>query len=143
MVQLHHVALPVADLARSTRFYVDVLGLRQIARPAAFDFPGAWFALGNGQLHLIVRPDGTTRGDKPLDSRDVHFAVTIHDFDEALEHLRSLGYRDDADADGLMRIKANRHPNAGFPQIFLLDPDRHVIEMNAASAEGGAGPRSA
>jgi len=138
MLQLHHVALPVADLARSTRFYVDVLGLREITRPAAFDFPGAWFALGNGQLHLIARADGTTRGDKPLDSRDVHFAVTVHDFDHMLERLRALGYRDDADAAGLMRIKANRHPNAGFPQIFLLDPDRHVIEINAAPAEDGA-----
>jgi len=31
-----------------------------------------------------------------------------------------------------MRIKANRRPNAGFPQIFVMDPDRHVIEINAA-----------
>jgi hypothetical protein len=33
-----------------------------------------------------------------------------------------------------MRIKANRHPNAGFPQIFVMDPDRHVIEINTALA---------
>ena len=124
---LHHVALPVTDLERSRRFYADVLGLTEIERPAAFDFPGAWFAIGDGQLHLIVRPDGTKRTGKPIDSRDVHFAIRVHDFDVVLQRLRGRGYRDDADATDPMRIRVNRSPNAGFPQIFLLDPDAHVI----------------
>lgn len=128
---LHHVALPVSDLARSTEFYRDVLGLQQIERPAAFDFPGAWFALGEGQLHLIERRDGTLRAGKPLDSRDTHFAIRVDDFDAMLAHLRSLGYRDDAAAGDIMRLKANRTPNAGFPQIFVMDPDRHVIDQCA------------
>jgi glyoxylase I family protein len=130
---LHHVALPVSDLARSRRFYVDVLGLHEIERPAAFDFPGAWFALGAGQLHLIERADGTVRHEKPLDSRDVHFAIRVLDYDAMLAHLRGQGYREDAPTADPMRIKANRRPNAGFPQIFVLDPDRHVIEINAPS----------
>ena len=131
MTALHHVALPVSDLERSARFYRDVLGLRQIERPAAFDFPGAWFALGDGQLHLIERPDATFRSGKPLDSRDVHFAVRVASYDAMFDHLQALGYSTNAPADDILRIKANRKPNAGFPQIFLLDPDRHVIEINA------------
>ena len=129
---LHHVALPVSDLAKSRRFYTDVLGLPEIERPAALDFPGAWFALGDGQLHLIERRDGTMRVGKPLDSRDVHFAIRVADYDSMLAHLRSLGYREDAPPSDLLRMKANRAPNAGFPQIFVLDPDRHVIEINSA-----------
>jgi hypothetical protein len=30
-----------------------------------------------------------------------------------------------------MRIRVQPQATAGFPQIYILDPDRHVIEINA------------
>ncbi|MBI3636955.1 MAG: VOC family protein [Candidatus Rokubacteria bacterium] len=48
-----HVSLLVSDVDRAKVFYTGLLGLREIARPA-FDFPGAWYSLGNDlALHLI------------------------------------------------------------------------------------------
>lgn len=127
---LHHVSLPVTDLDRARRFYAEVLGLREIDRPP-FDFPGAWFEAGANQLHLIARADATFRTGKGVDSRDIHYAVRVTSFRAALEHLQSHGYREDAQ-DDLARMKVNRHATAGFPQIYILDPDRNVIEINAA-----------
>jgi catechol 2,3-dioxygenase-like lactoylglutathione lyase family enzyme len=130
---LHHVSLPVTDVDRARRFYTGVLGLREIERPP-FDFPGAWFQAGAGQLHLIARTDATFRTDKPVDSRDIHFGIRVTSFRDALEHLESKGYREDA-RDEFLRMKVNRHATAGFPQIYILDPDRNVIEINATQLD--------
>lgn len=125
---LHHVSLPVHDLQRSRRFYEDVMGLLPIERPA-FDFAGAWYAIGTQALHLIEGA-GTYRGTAPVDSRDVHFAIRVRDFAAAVERLRRLGYTPEA-ADATRRTRESPAGRAGFPQCFVLDPDHHVIEINA------------
>ena len=126
----HHVSLPVTELARSVAFYRDVLGLHQSARPA-FDFPGAWFRVGDRTLHLIVHDRSTFRGGKPVDSRDVHCAVRVRSFRQARAHLESRGYSNALPHDDPMWMKVNEQATAGFPQLYILDPDRNVIEVNA------------
>jgi glyoxylase I family protein len=131
----HHVSLCVTGLERSRAFYRGILGLREIARPN-FPFPGAWFAVGAAQqLHLIVHTDPTLRGDKGIDTRDNHFAVRVKSYRDTVAFLRSKGYREDAAADDPLRMVLSPHATAGFPQIYVLDPDRHVIEINAAQLD--------
>ena len=128
---IHHVSLTTRDLERSRRFYADVLGLTEIARPD-FPFPGAWFQVGDKQqLHLIVHANATFRGAKNIDTRDVHFAVRVASYRQAVEFLRSKGYREDADDSDPRKMIVNPKATAGFPQIYILDPDRHVIELHA------------
>src|SRR5579885_1873325 len=86
---IHHVSLNVRDLERSRAFYREILGLREIPRPP-FSFPGAWFAAGDSQqLHLIVYPGATLRGEQGLNTRDNHFAVRVRSYRAALEFLRA------------------------------------------------------
>ncbi len=127
---IHHIAVTVTGLERSRAFYRDILSLEEIPRPT-FDFPGAWFRLGGSQhVHLIVHDRPTFR-HKPLDSRDVHFAVRVQDYHAALAFLRAKGYREDAAPDDPLRMIVQPRSTAGFPQIYICDPDRHVIEINA------------
>lgn len=135
MRTLHHVSIPVSDVERSRAFYRDVLQLEEIERPP-FDFPGVWFAAGDGALHLIGEPRAPTyRDGKPIDTRDVHFAVRVENFRETLAFFESLGYSADHDPADARAMIVQPHATAGFPQIYILDPDRHVIEVNAAKLD--------
>jgi len=129
---IHHVSLTVTDLERSRRFYREIIGLPEIARPP-FNFPGAWFQVGTAQqLHLIVHTNPTFRTGKGLDTRDLHFAVRVPDYHQAVVELRSKGYKQEGAEDEFSRMILQPHATAGFPQIYILDPDRHIIEINAA-----------
>jgi catechol 2,3-dioxygenase-like lactoylglutathione lyase family enzyme len=129
---VHHVALNATDLEASRRFYREVLCLREIERPN-FPFPGAWFQVGESQhVHLIVHEAATRRGNKGVDTRDVHFAVRVPSFRRTLEFLHAKGYREDAPDLDIMKMRVQPKATAGFPQIYILDPDRNVIEINSA-----------
>jgi glyoxylase I family protein len=131
---LHHIALTVTDMERSRKFYREILSLEEIPQPA-FTFPVVWFQLGDSrQVHLIVHSHATFR-EKPLDTRDVHFAVRVPSYRAAVEFLRAKGYREDADPNDPYYMILQPHPTAGYPQIYICDPDRHVIEVNSESLD--------
>jgi catechol 2,3-dioxygenase-like lactoylglutathione lyase family enzyme len=134
ILTIHHVSLPVSDIVRAKRFYSDVLGLQEIPRPA-FPFEGAWYRLGDRHLHLIKGQHSTFRDGKPIDSHDSHFAIRVRSYRQALEYLKSKGYRADAADTDLLRVRENPTGTAGFPQIYILDPDRNVVELNAEALD--------
>ncbi len=117
----HHVSLSVTDLARAKHFYGEVLGLLELERPP-FDFPGAWYDLGNAQLHLIVHASQRSlRGTTDVDSRDGHFALRVRGYAAAVDRLRAHGV-----------AFVERPINATqWAQIHLTDPDGNGIELNA------------
>jgi len=113
--ELNHVAIHVGDVEKSSRFYHEVLRLESIPRPA-FTFPGAWFRLGtNQELHII----GDRNEPVYSHNRGNHFALQVDDLDAWERHLDTLG------AEHLPR---KRRPDGAW-QVFLHDPDGHVIEL--------------
>src|SRR4051794_29076532 len=50
---IDHATFVVKELERSRRFYVEILGMREVPRPA-FSFAGLWFQAGPTQIHLIL-----------------------------------------------------------------------------------------
>jgi len=118
---LHHVAVCVTDLARAKKFYEEVLGLTEVPRPP-FDFGGAWYQLGVGQLHLIVHPPTLTmRRTAEIDAKDGHLALRVASYQAAVEHLKRLG---------IERLERPQNLTP-WPQIYVTDPDGNVIELNA------------
>ncbi|MCW5892970.1 MAG: VOC family protein [bacterium] len=117
---LGHVSFPVADLERSLHFYRDVLGLAEIPRPD-LGFPGAWLGVGDGQVHLIQRFPGVDVGTAPpaLNPTAQHVAFLVDDYATTLARLGDAGL-----------AVLSTSPEAG--QMWVQDPDGHVIELTAA-----------
>ena len=124
--RLQHCGLIVADLERSRRFYGGALGFDEVPRPANFRFAGAWFQVGDDQLHLLVESETTSRagGADPGPSARVgladHIAIETDDLEAARARL---------DAHGVALIGGPMPRGDGYDQIFLLDPDGHVLEL--------------
>ena len=114
-LQLNHVAIHVADVGRSTKFYESVLKLQPIPRPA-FPFPGAWFRLGEDQeLHII----GERTSDVISHNRGNHYALLVDDLDSWETYFQ---------ANDIPYLPRRRRPDGAF-QIYLIDPDGHYIEL--------------
>jgi glyoxylase I family protein len=129
-VALHHVSLIVTDLARSAAFYQSLFGLSPIERPP-FSIPGMWLGVGDLQVHLVVYPAGNFR-TRPVDNDDIHFAFRTDDFEGFVARAKTMGFREDGDESDPKRMIVKRQGLAGFAQVYLIDPDRNIIEVNAA-----------
>jgi catechol 2,3-dioxygenase-like lactoylglutathione lyase family enzyme len=129
-LQLHHVAIIVTDLDRSTAFYEALFGLRPIERPP-FTIPGQWLGVGKNQVHLTVYAPGNFRS-RQVDNDDIHFAFRTDDFEGFVTHAKSMGFGEDLPRDDPMHMILKRQGMAGFPQLYLMDPDRNIIEVNGA-----------
>ena len=116
VTELNHVALIVSDLEASSRFYREILGLPSLPRPA-FSFPGAWFRIGAHQeLHLIA---GRIASPVNEGSRAGHFAIRVGDIQAAAGHLKAKG----------IKFRGPLDRPDGAQQIFLEDPDGHMVEI--------------
>jgi catechol 2,3-dioxygenase-like lactoylglutathione lyase family enzyme/uncharacterized protein YunC (DUF1805 family) len=124
---IDHVTLVVKDLEAARKFYVDQLGMREVKRPA-FSFAGLWFQAGATQIHLILEfagsgPAGNLLPPGQRTSRTQHVAFLVDDATAAGARLKEQG----------VPIVGGPHPRPdGYIQIFVCDPDGHVIELCSA-----------
>jgi glyoxylase I family protein len=119
-----HVTIICADLEATRRFYVEVLGMSEVSRPA-FGFPGLWFEVGGVQIHATQEsPEAGKagwgdRGGKVV-SRGHHFAFAVEDVSEAFKIAQERGVR--------IASPLQQRPD-GYKQAYLYDPDGHIVEI--------------
>ena len=123
LLKLHHVSFAIRDLETSKRFFGDVLGLPEIERPG-FNFSGAWYALGDRQLHLIAQSEAGREAGARI-SRADHMALEVADVQAVKQRLTEKG----------VEFGEGTNQSLGMDQIFCRDPDGHVIEFVSYSTK--------
>jgi catechol 2,3-dioxygenase-like lactoylglutathione lyase family enzyme len=120
IVGLDHVTIQIDDgdeaLRNALRFYVELLGLTALDRPANTDNgrPGAWLQCGPQQLHIIT---GAGASAENRVSRR-HPAFRVSDLEGLRRRLQTAGVE---------IIAGNRFP--GQERFFVRDPWGNRLEF--------------
>ena len=116
---LHHVnvTVPAKLEAAAKNFYGHVLGLKQIPKPATSRQSGAWYEIGENQLHLSVENEARAR----LSSGHICFAVS--DLAAADWKFREAG----------VEITPDPKPIPNAPRFYVRDPGGNLLEIAQAS----------
>lgn len=121
-----HMAITCTDVGVSAAFYSDVLGLPQIERPN-FDRMGAWFTVGNLELHLIKGQAFVPTGE---DLIVPHLAIETDSVEKCIERLNKM----DPPVKFQMNVSVPTSDEQDIvKQIFLRDPDGYYIEIGQSA----------
>jgi catechol 2,3-dioxygenase-like lactoylglutathione lyase family enzyme len=118
-LKLDYAILLAQDLAAMRRFYVDVLGL-----PVRSERPG-WIELGDGPAVLALRPrdrsyDGAAGAGA---GAQLAFRVPLEEVERHESALRAQAVE--------IVERVTRNDASGHTTLFLLDPERNVVELYA------------
>ena len=116
--KLHHVSRQTRKLAETRKFYVDVLGFREVPRPE-LSFAGAWLYGAGIQIHLIDEPFDSPPSE--INSRENHIAFKVEDMDAAESALKEKG----------VVYRRQLVPERRSDQIFFRDPEGWLIELGS------------
>lgn len=116
IIGLNHVnvTVPATQEAAAKHFYGVLLGLNQIPKPKGTrQNIGAWYELGELQLHLSIEDDVNN------EASDRHVCYQVADAVAAERQLRSSG----------IKIIPDPRPVAGVQRFFVRDPGGNFIEI--------------
>jgi catechol 2,3-dioxygenase-like lactoylglutathione lyase family enzyme len=136
MKGIQHCALVVSDVETARRFYVTVLGLEELPRPANFRFGGAWLRAGGDEVHLIAAPDTTCPPGVPEPGEAQRTGLATHIAFE-VESLAAM--RERLLEHGVEPVGGPMPRGDGVDQLFLRDPDGYLLELFERTGEDQVG----
>lgn len=106
------LAMPAGEEDRARHFFVDVLGMEEVAKPPVLAARGgAWFRAGGLELHLGVEQDF-----RP--ARKGHPGILVEDLDEVAGRVAATGQDAAWDSDF-----------PGFRRFYAFDPFGNRLEF--------------
>ena len=134
LLSLNHVTIRPHDLEATRDFYVDIVGLREGARPP-FGFPGYWlYAADMPVIHLVGAGNptdeyvGYSESARPATGSGVvdhvAFAYDAEDYDKTCAAIEARGFD----------CRRQTVPDLGLRQLFIKDPDAVLVELNFPAA---------
>lgn len=138
---VHHACVIVSDMAKSLKFYRDILGMREDvnvffdADPVMMGLPDTkprqhivMLSAGNTNVELIqyLEPKGKRNEGRTCDPASMHICFQVNDIEKTYEDLKAKG------------VLFHRSPStigesgdglAGYGYVYFRGPDNEVLEL--------------
>ncbi|MFQ5631028.1 MAG: VOC family protein [bacterium] len=114
--ELDHVAVAVADVARSSKWYQDVLGLEQRHQESWGDYP-VFLCAGSSGLALFPAGEVEAAGGREVKMKHFAFRADRANFEQAQIELKKRG----------VDFEFQDHDIAR--SIYFHDPDGYTVEI--------------
>lgn len=124
---LAHLAIRTADLAKTLKFYTEIMGFIDVPRPSGLTFPGAWLALPGHESSAILHFYAGSAATSPDGSIPVHNDEGVTDH-LALSASGFIAFRDRFTRHGIA-WRAQHLKGTSNWQMFVHDPNGLKIEL--------------
>ncbi|KAL7002072.1 Glyoxylase I 4 [Sarracenia purpurea var. burkii] len=121
LLALNHVSFVCKSVARSVKFYEEVLGFVLIKRPSSFDFQGAWLFNHGIGIHLLEADDIPVMKKGKINPKDNHISFQTSDMELIMRKL------DDLSIEYVAAVV--EEGGVVVDQLFFHDPDGYMIEI--------------
>jgi catechol 2,3-dioxygenase-like lactoylglutathione lyase family enzyme len=151
LLRLTHIGIAVSDMARSLRFYRDLLGFTwehelhvegepsdTLLRLRGVDLDAVYLARDGVRIELLrfaSPPPPPPRARAMNEPGLTHLSFRIADLDATLAALSAAGER-------VLEETIVRFPEFRSAACFIVDPDGQLIELVQAPGDPAAPPRA-
>ena len=131
MAKIKHIALSTQDVDKTAKFYIDVFGMKEIAR---IDSPGArGYYLSDGDLNLAIlnfRNDAVAGVERGKDWSGIHhIGFQVESLEAIAERLAQVGSQRRDDINNALGLGRTPQRNANV-EVKYTAPDGVTVDVS-------------
>jgi glyoxylase I family protein len=141
MAKIKHIALSTQDVDKTAKFYMDVFGMKEIAK---LDGPGAkGYYLSDGDLNLAIlnfKSDAVAGVERGKEWSGIHhIGFQVESLEEIAEKLKAAGSEPRHDVNQALGVGEGRR-HGGNVEVKYSGPDNVMVDVSETGWVGTSGP---
>ena len=131
MPKIKHIALSTQDVDKTAKFYMDVFGMKEIAK---LDGPGAkGYYLSDGDLNLAIlnfKSDAVAGVERGKEWSGIHhIGFQVESLEEIAEKLKAAGSEPRHDVNAALGVGEGRR-HGGNVEVKYSGPDHVMVDVS-------------
>jgi len=140
MAKIKHIALSTQDVDKTAKFYVDVFGMKEIAR---IDGPGArGYYLSDGDINLAIlnfKNDDVAGVERGREWSGIHhIGFQVEDLEAIAERLTAAGSAPRDDVNRALNV-GHGHEHRANVEVKYSGPDGVMVDVSETGWVGTTG----